>query len=154
MVALALIFTVAMELDMANHQAGQGQGSKGEPLAFLCAQLQPPGMPRRSPGACTAHCWRSACCLSIGQSSGSWGECSKDPFGSRCTPHYYHSKKLSTTTPFGVLQISSEFPTHSLNLINYLPTAYTSSFLTTTFTVSQMVLSSFNTFTHCSIACS
>jgi len=46
MVALALIFTVAMELDMANHQAGQGQGSKGEPLAFLCAQLQPPGMPR------------------------------------------------------------------------------------------------------------
>eukprot|EP00962_Isochrysis_galbana_P036683 scaffold12711_cov120-Isochrysis_galbana.AAC.1 len=46
MVALALIFTVAMELDMANHQAGQGQGSKGEPLAFLCAQLLPPGMPR------------------------------------------------------------------------------------------------------------
>jgi len=31
---------------MANHQAGQGQGSKGEPLAFLCAQLQPTGMPR------------------------------------------------------------------------------------------------------------
>eukprot|EP00962_Isochrysis_galbana_P023579 scaffold7127_cov156-Isochrysis_galbana.AAC.4 len=30
---------------MANHQAGQGQGSKGEPLAFLCAQVQPPGMP-------------------------------------------------------------------------------------------------------------
>eukprot|EP00962_Isochrysis_galbana_P032531 scaffold10708_cov117-Isochrysis_galbana.AAC.1 len=72
------------------------------------------------------------------QSSGSWGECSKDPFGSPCTPHYYHSKKLSTTTPFGVLQISSESSTHSLNLINYLPTAYTSSLLTTTFTVSQM----------------
>eukprot|EP00962_Isochrysis_galbana_P000972 scaffold268_cov134-Isochrysis_galbana.AAC.1 len=29
-------------------------------------------------------------------------ECSKDPFGSRSTPpHYYHSKRLSTTTPSG-----------------------------------------------------
>eukprot|EP00962_Isochrysis_galbana_P030300 scaffold9810_cov134-Isochrysis_galbana.AAC.2 len=39
-------------------------------------------------------------------------ECSKDPFGSRSTPHYYHSKRLSTTTPSGFFQISTEFLTH------------------------------------------
>lgn len=44
--ARALTFTDAVELDMANRQAGQGQGSRDEPLAFQCAQLQPPGVPR------------------------------------------------------------------------------------------------------------
>eukprot|EP00962_Isochrysis_galbana_P052326 scaffold23729_cov120-Isochrysis_galbana.AAC.1 len=47
-------------------------------------------------------------------------ECSKDPLGSRSTPHYYHSKKLSTTTPFGVFQIPVGVPTHSLNS-NFCP---------------------------------
>eukprot|EP00962_Isochrysis_galbana_P035011 scaffold11930_cov168-Isochrysis_galbana.AAC.4 len=39
MAALALTFTVAMELDMATTiklDAGQGYGSKGEPPAFQC----------------------------------------------------------------------------------------------------------------------
>ena len=94
---------------------------------------------RPEPAQRTAGVLRSACCLSTGQSSGSWGECSKDPFGSRCTPHYYHSKKLSTTTPFGVFQIPVGVPTHSLNSNScprHLPepTILTTVHLTITFT--------------------
>eukprot|EP00962_Isochrysis_galbana_P004723 scaffold1302_cov114-Isochrysis_galbana.AAC.1 len=42
-----------------------------------------------------------ALCLSTARAPalGMGCECSKDPFGSRSTPHYYHSKRLSTTTP-------------------------------------------------------
>eukprot|EP00962_Isochrysis_galbana_P018525 scaffold5353_cov134-Isochrysis_galbana.AAC.6 len=59
------------------------------------------------PGACTAHCWRPACLLARAPALGMGCECSKDPFGSRSTPHYYHSKRLSTTTPSGGFQIST-----------------------------------------------
>jgi len=72
---------------------------------------------RPEPAQRTAGCWRSACLLArapaLGLGMGC--ECSKDPFGSRSTPHYYHSKKLSTTTPSGVFQISTESRVHSLN---------------------------------------
>eukprot|EP00962_Isochrysis_galbana_P024741 scaffold7596_cov113-Isochrysis_galbana.AAC.3 len=42
-----------------------------------------------------------ALCLSTARAPalGIGCECSKDLFGSRSTPRYYHSKRLSTTTP-------------------------------------------------------
>eukprot|EP00962_Isochrysis_galbana_P051655 scaffold23126_cov241-Isochrysis_galbana.AAC.14 len=40
MVALALIFTVAMELDMANHQAGQGKQNSAHAVERTMAPRQ------------------------------------------------------------------------------------------------------------------
>eukprot|EP00962_Isochrysis_galbana_P039126 scaffold14007_cov142-Isochrysis_galbana.AAC.1 len=56
-----------------------------------------------------------ALCLSTARAPalGMGCECSKDPFGSRSTPHYYHSKRLSTTTTSGVLSNFNRIPENS-----------------------------------------
>eukprot|EP00962_Isochrysis_galbana_P021597 scaffold6371_cov110-Isochrysis_galbana.AAC.7 len=77
-------------------------------------------------------------------------ECSKDPFGSRCTLPYYHNKKRSTTTPFA-LRGFSKFKCNSNSFVKFQKltlrlTPSTNNLLTTFCTVFQMVPSSSDPF--------
>eukprot|EP00962_Isochrysis_galbana_P016009 scaffold4574_cov143-Isochrysis_galbana.AAC.8 len=104
--------------------------------------------PARHPGARPEPAQRTA-----GVSPVHWPElrllawvvsAAKTPLGVAAPPHYYHSKKLSTTTPFGVFQIPVGVPTHSLNSNSCPrqltePTALTIVHPTNTFTCSTQM---------------